>query len=325
MKIGIHILRSVLVSKLTQKKNPLAISWVLTRRCNRNCLYCGVNSGAEEISTNAVIDIINQLYTQGVRFVSFTGGEPLLRSDIGTIINYVNDKGMSVKINTNGFILEEKINEVKDAKSIQLSLDGREDINDYLRGESSYKRALKGLVAAKEKNIKVIINTVISKYNVHDLKDILDICKSYDVKVVFQPSFLNILGTDKLNPTYPDFGEYRAAILELIFLKKSSRQFNALILNSVTGLHYLYNWPNARFIPCYAGITNFRIDDKGRLYSCNEFKEEGVDILQYGFKEALKKLRCSSCGKCWCGLHAELNFVMDLNFNAVLNVFKTDS
>lgn len=84
----------------------------------------------------------------------------------------------------------------------------------------------------------------------------------------------------------------------------------------------MHKWPVATMPPsCYAGKLSFRLDNKGRLYPCNEMVNEGINILEYDLDEALAKMKYSSCEECWCASQLEFNLIMDLNFDAIINAF----
>jgi len=307
--------------RIRKKKSPLAISWKITNRCNGSCLYCVGSKNGPELDTGQVKYVIDQLSSGGVRFISFTGGEPLLRSDIGDIISYSRNKGIKVKLNTNGYLLRDRIDELKGVNLIQLSLDGKEEVNDLMRGRGSFKKILQGLDKAKEMGIEVFINSVLSRFNIEYLDDIFAICRSYQTGAYFQPARTNLLGGDKFNDSHPVHNEYKKCVRKLISLKKN-RSHERLIRNSISGLKYLYNWPEPSHIPCYAGLVSFRLDSEGMLCNCSESRDQGISILKHGFSKALKMLDYKPCKECWCSTQVEFNLAMNLNFNTLLNYFK---
>ncbi len=56
--------------------------WSITGKCNFECKHCSVSAPDAkmgELSHHIIMDIIDQLHECGVREVSLTGGEPLVR------------------------------------------------------------------------------------------------------------------------------------------------------------------------------------------------------------------------------------------------------
>src|SRR5215831_1355541 len=64
----------------------------LTDRCNLRCTYCMPEEGlqwtptAEVLSTSELVRVIRLAVREGVQQVRFTGGEPLLRSDLVEVV-----------------------------------------------------------------------------------------------------------------------------------------------------------------------------------------------------------------------------------------------
>ena len=77
------------------------------RRCNLNCSYCDTkwandeNAHAEIMTADEIAEYIGDT---GVKNVTLTGGEPLLQSDIGGLVELLIKQGNSVEIETNGSI-----------------------------------------------------------------------------------------------------------------------------------------------------------------------------------------------------------------------------
>ena len=76
---------------------PVVIVWNFTNRCNLYCLHCHQNSGEtdeRELTTEEALQVIKKLEDAGISILTFSGGEPLVRSDIYTAIEAAVDAGM---------------------------------------------------------------------------------------------------------------------------------------------------------------------------------------------------------------------------------------
>ena len=102
---------SALKYKFTNKSNPVVVAWLITSRCNQSCTYCKWKSqrSVQELSFIQVKDMIKQMYKNGVSFISFTGGEPLLIKDIGRIIDHIKKKGMLCSMVSNGWLVQKRL------------------------------------------------------------------------------------------------------------------------------------------------------------------------------------------------------------------------
>ena len=69
---------------------PRSVNFCITYRCNNRCSYCNLHSfKTKEMKTNEIKQILNLFKKIGVRRIGFTGGEPLLREDIGDLIKMI--------------------------------------------------------------------------------------------------------------------------------------------------------------------------------------------------------------------------------------------
>ena len=75
--------------------------------CNLKCGYCdtkwanAVDAPAEKMESK---DILDYILSTGVKNVTLTGGEPLLRQEMGELIDTLMSAGLRVEIETNGSI-----------------------------------------------------------------------------------------------------------------------------------------------------------------------------------------------------------------------------
>jgi molybdenum cofactor biosynthesis enzyme MoaA len=56
--------------------------------------------------------LIDELHDTGMFRLNLVGGEPLLRRDIGRIIEYTREKGIDCAMTTNGSLVLEKLEEL---------------------------------------------------------------------------------------------------------------------------------------------------------------------------------------------------------------------
>lgn len=125
----------------------------LTQSCNLNCIYChaeGEKNPEQELSAEQIAEILRVAQSFGVRSVKFTGGEPLLRSDLVQIIRSV-PPGMEVSLTTNGTLLADRAQELKDAglNRVNISLDTMDpERYERIAGKPMLGEALAGIDAA---------------------------------------------------------------------------------------------------------------------------------------------------------------------------------
>lgn len=189
-------------AKILRMQNaPLTMAYLhLTMRCNFNCVYCYnrdvENEHREELSTREWINALKALREAGVSRLTITGGEPLVRKDIGELLKQAHDLGFNIGLLTNGSLLESKYEEVVPyTDSIILSLDsGDQETNSRNRsglGFDGILRTLKRL--SKESPDKIAVRTVITKANIKEVQEFHDtLRKEFKIpnliKLVFIPN-----------------------------------------------------------------------------------------------------------------------------------------
>jgi len=322
IKNKISAVISIIKVKFFKRKIPLAVSWSLTNRCNFKCRYCNIyNLKSKELTTKQIFSVIDELAKMGTQRISLIGGEPLLRNDIGQIIDYCKNYDFHVTLTSNGALVPKKINEIKKANLLKLSFDGPKKIHDFMRQKGSYLDVLKAIEVAKNNNTKVMLNTTLTKYNLNHINFILETARRLDTNVKFQPVNNICSYSEKhLESLSPETNEYRKAIDKLIILKKSNKQ----IVNSLKGLKYMHDWPNTKTLKCYAGKIICRIASNGNVYPCTimENKTKRLNCLDMGFKKAFDNLPRVSCRTCWCSSTLELNSLLSFNLKTIFNLKK---
>ena len=105
-------------------------------RCNCRCVMCDIWKRTEtrEISEQELERHIEDIVALGVRQVVFTGGEPLMHSDLFRLAALLRDRGMKITLLTTGLLLARDASRiVKSMGEVIVSLDGPEEIHDEIR------------------------------------------------------------------------------------------------------------------------------------------------------------------------------------------------
>ena len=317
----LSVINAILMARVFKKKTPLIVSWAITTRCNKSCTYCDIrNIKVKELETGHVLSLITELSRLGTRIIHFTGGEPLLREDIGMIIDYCSERGILTSINSNGSLMKQRIKELKNLNLVGLSLDGPEDVHDSIRGKGSYGEVIAALTLAKNRGMGLRIHTVLSKLNLQSIDFLLKKAEEFDAPILFQPSTALLLGGNQQNPLSPDEKEYKKTINYLIAKKRKTKYH---IGHSVSGLKFLYDWPHLKKIRCLARFVSTRIESDGCVGICfrNQFKSNLRDADYATFREQFHRLPFLTCDQCCCSSSVELNCALSLNVDAVFNTW----
>lgn len=308
-----------------KKKFPLAVTWNITYRCNLQCQYCNTwRKNIEELPTTSVLSMIKQLVASGTQYIDFSGGEPLVREDLKEIIQFCHKHKITTGIKTNGTLLSQNIDRVKDADKIQISLDGPEPIQDQIRGKGVYQNVIAGIETCKANNLDIGITTVISKYNVSKLTEILKFAAFYKLPINFQPVNQNLSGGNQtdISPYFPDESEFKNAIHYLLEEKKKG---NTFIQNSNAALNHLLNWPQLHEQKCYANHIFCMIEPNGKIFVCDIFPEYSKYLIsaENHFQEAFSELKLPHpCPGCWVNTFININLLGNGHFKAIPEILK---
>src|SRR3954467_5469362 len=84
------------------------ICWRITRRCNLHCPHClagDLSKYISEADTQTYFHFINIMAECGVTRIVFTGGEPLIRTDLLSILRRTQERGIMSQITTNALTI----------------------------------------------------------------------------------------------------------------------------------------------------------------------------------------------------------------------------
>lgn len=112
--------------------------------------------------------IIQEAKLANIEYIRFTGGETLLHKDLAQFIKLAKDVGIKTSIITNGYLLENKIEELYDSglDQVTVSIDEIGETHNEIRNlPKLFDRAIRGIEKAKNLGVKVRINTVCGPHN----------------------------------------------------------------------------------------------------------------------------------------------------------------
>ena len=79
------------------------IDFHVTSECNQECPYCwGPQDIEHPVDTNTALAIIDKISKTGAKRIVFTGGDPLKRGDISTLIEHAKSINLEVAVSTTG-------------------------------------------------------------------------------------------------------------------------------------------------------------------------------------------------------------------------------
>jgi len=165
--------------------------WNFTNRCNLACRHCYsyADPNSEDfLSTEFILDSIPELLKAGIRFVIFSGGEPLIRKDIFEIAGAMREAGIVTYLSTNGLYVSEKNVDriIETFNYIGISIDGIEEVHDAFRGlEGAYRRSLDAIALIQRHGGNAGIRFTITEETKGSFYDIFDLAEEIGVDKIY--------------------------------------------------------------------------------------------------------------------------------------------
>ena len=169
----------------------------VTDNCNLRCVYCmkekenNFLKKDEKLTDDEIYKVIKASAKLGIKKIRITGGEPLVREEIVSLIGRINNiPGIEeIYLTTNGILLADKLEELKlnGLKGVNISLDSlKEERFTKLTRLGRVEKVLEAIDKAIELDIKVKLNTVIvNDVNKDEIIDFINLTKEKPIDVRF--------------------------------------------------------------------------------------------------------------------------------------------
>ncbi len=166
---------------------PMMVVWNYTNNCNLRCKHCYQNAGGigvkkDELSTEERFKVIDDLASNDIPTIFFSGGEPVIEKDFWDIARYAKEKGMYLSIASNGTLFtKENAKKVKDIGFgyVAVSLDAATpEKHDTFRGvPGMWDRSVEGIRNLINAGITTCIQYTFAKENADELPKMFELRK----------------------------------------------------------------------------------------------------------------------------------------------------
>jgi radical SAM protein with 4Fe4S-binding SPASM domain len=164
--------------------------WNITRACNLRCIHCYSNSDStqadDELSTQQVKLVLDDLAKFSVPVVLFSGGEPLMRRDLFELAGYAGELGLRTVFSTNGTLITANVAKKIKQNGISyvgVSLDGIGKANDRFRGVAgAFEKAAAGIRHCQDAEVRVGIRFTLTMQNVGELEKVFEFLQAQDIE-----------------------------------------------------------------------------------------------------------------------------------------------
>jgi len=337
MKLSSRKVLSIMRRALTPKR-PYHAQWMLTRRCNYRCRGCNVwrnQKNLKELSADEVkkgLDVLRQL---GVMELVLSGGNPLLREDIGEIIDYASQFFITT-VYDNGSLALEKIDALRNADFVAISLDTLDEKkNDYIKGvHGALKKAMESVETLHEEGIFVGVSPTISQLNLHEIVDFTRYFTDRKVPVWYCLYWYDQPAEDRLFGIGKKIDEFEIKDLEAVgkvcdelMAMKKERQGVFITTKTLVALKQFF-LEGQRTWKCGALQSFLIVDHGGRVAGCHcrEPVASIFELSEVWNSQKLKDLRkeYEECNRCayLCYIFYSLHHSVQSNLEIIRDQWK---
>jgi selenobiotic family peptide radical SAM maturase len=309
-----------------------SLQWHITQACDLHCRHCYDRSQYKSLSLQQEIAILDDFAEFCISHnvhgqVTFTGGNPLLHPDFEKLYREAAERGFTIAILGNPTSSEqiERLNAIQPLAFYQVSLEGLEEHNDYMRGEGHFKRVLTFLDLLRELNVYSMVMLTLTKANMDQVLPLAEVLRNRVDLFTFNRLSLTGEGANLVTVDPEKFP---------VFLKEYSE---AVPSNPCLGikdnlLNIIYHEQKS---PLFGGCTGYgcgaafnfmAVLADGTVHACRKFPSPLGSLMDQSLSElynsdAAKRYR-SGAEECReCRLHSVCRGCLAVSYSHGLDIF----
>jgi selenobiotic family peptide radical SAM maturase len=268
-----------------------SLQWHITQACDLHCRHCYDRSQYKSLSLEQESGILDDLadFCSAHKIhgqVTFTGGNPLLHPNFDRLYQKAADRGFTTAILGNPTTREqlERLNAIQPLAFYQVSLEGLEKHNDYIRGKGHFKRVLAFLDLLRDLDIFSMVMLTLTRDNMDQVLGLAEILRHKTDLFTFNRLSLvgegaNLAAVDK--DKYPGFlKEYMQAV--------GSNPCLGIKDNLLNILYHEQNRPlfgGCTGFGCGAAFNFITVLADGSVHACRKFPSVLGNILENTLSE----------------------------------------
>ncbi|QWR77082.1 radical SAM protein [Candidatus Magnetomonas plexicatena] len=326
--------KSLLVGQVLKGAAITNAHIAITKRCNLGCPICYQKKKTDLLSLEDIHFLIDELKRLGAQRISLTGGEPLIRDDIGEILQHIKKAGMSSAMASNGLLAAKRAKELKDLDYISLSYKGTTCDLDEIKETFEVMRS----IGIKYQICLVLVRDICV---VEKIAKAIDYCQKRNILISIIPFYTSSWHIAPTRTTDASYENLPTDVLEHVPTTEAFEKVIRMIISRIDkgapiaiskpSYQTCLNWPDLRKTAltkeefaqtpvaapsrCHAGRRFVMIDDDGTVLPCWTFRDmhgAAINYRTHGIREAIKRLDGHSCRVCLNLGFMELNYSFDL-------------
>ena len=288
-----------------------------------NCKMCFVYpidkrekmKNSKEPTLEEIIKLIDESCRLGAQVIIPFGGEPLLRNDIGKIIETIDARKRYCILYTNGTFIEEKIKDILLIDQLCISIDGDEETHDSIRGKGSYKNALRALEVALEHGLVCRLHTALMPDTIRSLPHMCMLSKKYDVMLNYGSCDATVmtkavedgfsLTREEIISFLDEYYRYKIGGVKIASPKRAIMECKRIMQQwpvdeSMLSKEDARKYSHLNIPACALSFSNIYIDTDGSVYPCLPLwgKNNPPNVNEIGLKRCWDYYDNLSCHQC---------------------------
>ena len=303
-KLDAEIFLESLSAKAAASRRPDGVTFELTYGCNLRCVHCynpTHRALPHELTADEICALLNQIADFGALTVTFTGGEPSVRPDIGDILRHARRLGLMIQFMTNATRINTSFTDLlleSGVRQVNISIYGAtEAVYERMTAvPGSYRQFRQGLVDLAAARLPVVVRMPVTTINCEEIQACRQLVESLQMKFQYCLEIMTAITGD------------RTPLLYRLAPEEKVRIDQEMLPHHGTPASGESCSVNRSFIECACGQSRFAITPYGEMNLCTAFPiprydlrtgtvRDGWEVLKHTVDQARPSHRyeCPTC------------------------------
>jgi selenobiotic family peptide radical SAM maturase len=294
-----------------RRTDVFTLQWHLTNACGSNCAHCYDRSARKTLAIEEARRVLGDFtafcWRQGVAGrISLTGGDPLLYPDFWELYESVAEAGVPVALLGNPIGTDEitALLRVQRPLYYQISLEGRREHNDSVRGSGHFDRARAFLDAAERLGLPVHVMLTLTRSNIDEVVPLASELRGRAARLTFNRLAQVGAGASLAAPTSAEY----SAFLERYLLACGSNPLLGLkdnLINVTRAQRGARPFPGCTGHGCGAAFDFLALLPDGEVHACRKLpslvghmRDESLDAAYHSTAASRYRRGSAACQAC---------------------------
>lgn len=281
------------IQRTVERHLPWSVHLDLTYRCNERCVHCYLDHEDHgEMTTEEIKTVLDQLAEAGTLFLTFSGGEIFLRSDLFDLIAYARQLHFDVSLKTNALLIDSKrARKLRDlgVRRIQISIySTAPEVHDAItKVRGSLNRSIAAIRFLQAQGLHVKIACPLMKQNLSAYRGVHALAEELGVPYVLDLTITPRMdGDTSILPLRISTQNLLPVLQDPILKPVPGPSCEPRETSSVTGSATFSGIESRAYddIPCSAGHNSCYISPYGDVFPCVQMPIPAGNLRRQSFE-----------------------------------------